>query len=398
MNYLLIEPKVKALAPNIALMKWARWCEVKKHNFQYIRGKLAPDIIPDKILISCIFTFFSSEYEKTIYFYKKLFPDVQIIVGGVFPTLNPGWFQEKWNGQLKNGEPEVLVHRGLHSEIESLAPKFNVNISSEGKLPYNQDKIVLYASRGCVNKCGYCAVPRLEGNMRCYESIKHILDVAKIEMPHAKSVVLYDNNFTEHEYFDNIVDELVQFDLPIDIHGLHVDSFTEHHAKRLSELKWAGQGESGSSYIRFSFDKLKYSSNIERAINFVKEFDIKANFFCYMLFNFTDSPHDFWRRIVETQNIVDRVKKPIFLFPQRYEPLKATKRNQYIGPKWTDEMVRGLVKMYTHLRGFIPINNTENILRWIGFSEEEFYKNIKDVFKNKKLFKYNGDVIYLLEY
>ena len=77
--------------------------------------------------------------------------------------------------------------------------------------------------------------------MKCYKSIKHILDVAKIEMPNAKSIVLYDNNFTEHEYFDNIVDELIKYGLPIDIHGLHVDSFTEHHAKRFSELKWLGK-------------------------------------------------------------------------------------------------------------------------------------------------------------
>ncbi len=76
------------------------------------------------------------------------------------------------------------------------------------------------------NKCRYCAVPTLEGPMKSFKSIKHMLISAKQDMPEARSVVLYDNNFTEHEYFDNIVDELIDFGLPCDIHGLHVDSFT----------------------------------------------------------------------------------------------------------------------------------------------------------------------------
>ncbi len=282
--------------------------------------------------------------------------------------------------------------------IEHLAPKFNVPIKSEGKLPYERDKIVLYASRGCVNRCGYCAVPRLEGDMRCYKSINHILDFAKTELPNAKSIVFYDNNFTEHKFFDDIVDELVEFGLPIDIHGLHVDSFTEHHAKRFAELKWAGQSKNGPPYIRFSFDKFRYSANIERALKLVIKYNIKATFFCYMLFNFNDSPHDFWKRIVETHDIVSRNKRIIVLFPQRYEPLNALKRNQYIGPKWTHEKVRGLVRLYTYLRGFIPITYNGNTIRWLGFTEDEFFGKVMHMNQNNKLLKFTEDIIFLLEY
>jgi hypothetical protein len=94
MKYLIVEPLVKAIAPNIALMKWARWCELNNHQYQYVRGIIAPDIEPDKILMSCIFTFDSKIYEKTIKHYWKLFPNSELTVGGVFPSLNPKWFQE----------------------------------------------------------------------------------------------------------------------------------------------------------------------------------------------------------------------------------------------------------------------------------------------------------------
>lgn len=396
MNYLLIEPMVKAKAPNIALMKWARWCEMKNYSYQYVRGKVKPDIKPDKMLMSCIFSYHSSKYENTINFYRKLFPATPLIVGGVFPTLNPKWFSDRWSQIFINGEREVCVYRGLHPEVENMTPKYNVEITSEGKSFYDRDKIVLYSSRGCPNNCGYCAVPRVEGDMKSFRSIKHALDAGRNEIPDAKSVVLYDNNFTEQKYFDNIVDELIKFGLPIDIHGLHVESFTEHQAKRLSKLKWAGQGRNGPPYLRFSFDKLEYSENIERAANLAAKYKIKATFFCYMLFNFTDSPGDFWKRIVETQNIVDKVGRTIVLFPQKYEPLNSLKRNQYIGPKWTNEMVRGLVKLYTHIHGFIPVTKSGNIFRWIGYTKEEFVHKMIEMSQKAKLEKFDGDIIYEL--
>lgn len=378
MKYLIVEPKVRAIAPNIALMKWARWCEINNHEYKYVRGRIDVDkkfeFYPDKILISCIFTYYSKIYKKTIDYYYKKFPNTKILVGGVFPTLYPKWF-EKWNEPILNLYT-VKTHQGTSCEIENLIPKYNVKIISEDEDPYPRNKIVLYSSRGCVNKCAYCAVPRLEGALHSFKSIKDVLKVAKDEIPDVSSVVLYDNNFTEHEYFDEIVDELIEFGLPIDIHGLHVDSFTEHHAKRLSELEWKPQSDTGTPYIRFSFDKMKYADNIEHALELVKKYDIKAQFFAYMLFNFTDSPEDFWWRIQKTQEIVDKVGRTIYLFPQRYEPFKTLERNKFIGPKWTDELVRGLVKLYTSIHGFIPITKTHNIYKWIGRDYDEFLKKI----------------------
>jgi hypothetical protein len=375
MKYLIVEPKVKAIAPNIALMKWARWCENEGHQYQYVRGKVKPDFIPDKILMSCIFTYYSKRYEETINYYIKIFPNVKILVGGVFPTLYPKWF-EKWNVRFLD-LISVTTHQGTSCEIENLIPKYNVEIISEDENPYPRNKIVLYSSRGCVNKCAYCAVPKLEGAMKSFRSIKETLELAKEEVPDANSVVLYDNNFTEHEYFDDIVDELLEFGLPIDIHGLHVESFTEHHAKRLSELEWKPQSDTGTAYIRFSFDKMKYANSVENALHLVNKYNIKAQFFAYMLFNFTDSPQDFWWRIEKAQEMVDKIGRTIYLFPQRYEPFKALERNKFIGPKWTDELVRGLVKLYTSIHGFIPITKSHNIYKWIGNDYEEFLEKIK---------------------
>ena len=379
MKYLIVEPHVKAIAPNIALMKWARWCDLNSHDYQYVRGIVTPDIYPDKILMSCIFTYDSKVYQKTIKHYLKLYSDAELTVGGVFPSLYPEWFHNL--GQILN--KEIVIFKGICEAIESLIPKYNINIKCEKYDPeYRRDKVVLYASRGCVNKCGYCAVPNLEGPMRSFKSIAPILNAGWSELA-SHEAVLYDNNFTEHDYFEDIVRELYHYRMKVDIHGLHVSSFTEDHARLLSMLDWAPQKKGGTAYIRFSFDKKGYRENIEKALKLVRDFKIKAAFFCYMLFNNDDTPDDFWWRIEEAQKIVDKVRKSIHLFPQRFEPFHSLKRNDHVSSKWTKEMLVGLTRLYTETRGFIPITQDRGIYRWIGNSKDEFFENIEKAYRKE---------------
>jgi len=398
-KYLLVEPAIHSRAYNIALMKYARFCEKYDIEYQYVRGKVKPTIVPDKILMSCVFTYYSNKVRNTIEYYLKMFPKATMLIGGVFPTLCPDWFiknnKDRWNGR-------VSIKIGMDKTIENEIPKWNVivddedlyktdNLREKAKSKYNS--IVMYSSRGCVNHCGYCAVPRLEGNMNSFKTIKPYLDTSKKELPNAKSVVLYDNNFTEHKYFDNIIDELKSNGLPVDIHGLHVDSFTQEKAYKMAELDYGSQGKKGSTaYLRFSFDKLKYRDNIRRALGYVKNADIKASFFCYVLYNFTDKPQDFWKRVVYTQEIVDEVGLGIWLFPQRYEPFAALKKNQYLGKYWTKEQVDGLKRMVTFIHGFMAVNKTHNLFNWIGYDYEDFNSRIKymGASPNNKLIKKNG--------
>lgn len=443
MNILLLEPRVKAIAPNIALMKWARWCQQNGHKYRYVRGIIKEEwfkkekFIPDKIYMSCIFSYYSERYEKTIEYYFGVFPEAEIIVGGVFPTLYESWFYDKKRSWVKRNKQDKRIDSGfgfeifdtyklttkpgLAEEIENITPLYNVEIESEDKL-YPRNKIVLYASRGCTNKCGYCAVPRLEGDMKSFKTIREMVETGKKELSGANSVVLYDNNFTEHEYLDDIVSELVEIDLPVDIHGLHVEAFTEKQAKQFERLKWGAQGEHGTAYLRFSFDWVKYRPAVEKAYDIYMNHDIKAGFFCYMLFNWIDDPIDFWNRIVACQEIVNKYEKgkPIFLFPQRYEPFKpkskdktqqGLKRNQYVSPKWETfagkkwgndcsgaDLVRGITRMYTWVHGFLSVTKSKNLFNWIGADCNLFLENAKrmgtekDFRLDKKLGKYNPTI------
>ncbi|MFA5031241.1 MAG: hypothetical protein WC495_06685 [Patescibacteria group bacterium] len=369
---------IKYIAPNLAMLKWATWAENNGHTYQYVIGK--KHIFqkePDLILISCIFSFYSKEYTDIINYYRETFRNAKFIIGGAFPTLNPEWFKAKF--------PYAEIHQGIRPEIEDLVPNYAVT-------PWSK-KIIGYASRGCVNACKYCAVSKLEGKMRSFPTIRPMIEKGIKEIGNPTGIVLYDNNFTAHEYFDNICDELEEFGLPVDIHGLHVSAFNEHHAERFARLKWGAQHEAGTAYMRFSFDFVGYQPHIHRALKLVEKHKIKAAFFCYMLFNWVDSPDDFWKRIVQAQEMTDDVSRTIFLFPQRFEPLDSLERNKFVGTKWDKELVAGVVKLYTFMHGFLPVTTSHNIFNWIGYTKEEFFDNARKFATDKtfKLVKKNGD-------
>ena len=77
--------------------------------------------------------------------------------------------------------------------------------------------------------------------------------------------------------------------------------------------------------------------------------------------------------MVLSQELCLKHNRTVFLFPQRFEPFMALERNTYIGNGWSDELVRGVVRLYTFLHGFIPLTKTRNVFNWIGYSEEEFF-------------------------
>jgi len=380
MHILLIEQDVRHIAPNIALMKWARWAELNGHTYKYIVGK--KDFLkksPDLILTSLVFSFYSKEYADCLRHYKNMFPSAKFLVGGAFPTLNKDWFTE----QL----PFVDVHEGMHNDIENLAPKYSID-------PLNK-KIIGYASRGCTNKCGYCMVSKLEGPMKSFSTIRPMLENGLKEIDKPNGVVLYDNNFTAHEHFDDICDELEEFNLGVDIHGLHVNDFTDHHAERFARLKWKAQKQGALACLRFSFDFLGYEKHILRALKLVEKHKIKANFFCYMLYNFMDTPADFWKRIELAQNMVDEVGRKIILFPQRYQPLDALIPKTYISPKWPKETLHQVdsffYKTFPIMHGFIQLTPDHAVQKFIGNSKEEFFDVIKqsqkEMIKNYQLIK-----------
>jgi len=173
-----------------------------------------------------------------------------------------------------------------------------------------------FTTRGCVNKCRFCAVPKIEGEFR------ELSDW--IPAP-----IVCDNNLlaASKRHFDRVIDSLKRFKGVDFNQGLDARLLNDHHVDRLQELRLPK--------IRFAFDHISAESTTMGAIDRV----IKAGFArrrisCYVLFGFEDSPED---ALYRAKAIKAKGIKP---FLQRYQAIegeRALQKDSWIGPGWTDK-------------------------------------------------------------
>ena len=76
-------------------------CEIKL-NF----GNASIDFVPDYVLITSLFTYWADCVHRSVDYYKALYPNTIVIVGGIYATLMPD--------HLKHGS-EIIVYKGLCS-------------------------------------------------------------------------------------------------------------------------------------------------------------------------------------------------------------------------------------------------------------------------------------------
>lgn len=180
------------------------------------------------------------------------------------------------------------------------------------------DSSIMFGTRGCIRKCAFCAVPRLEGKTwGPAESITDLVD------PRHKKVVLWDNNILAVPNWRDIVDELRELDVEVDFNqGLDARLITEEVAHELAKVKIRP--------IRMAYDIPSERKALERAVPALEAAGFnRRRMIVYTLYNFTDTPDDFWRRVV------DLLSWGVVCYPMRYEPLNSLTKNRYVSPHWT---------------------------------------------------------------
>ena len=118
----------------------------------------------DKVGITTLFTFYWDITIDTINFVKQLCKDEKdVMVGGIMSTLLP---EEVYQATGIHPFVGLLNHPGDIDEgdttiIDALPLDYSILDEIEYKYPAN-NAYFAYMTRGCVNKCRFCAVPKLE--------------------------------------------------------------------------------------------------------------------------------------------------------------------------------------------------------------------------------------------
>ena len=149
---------------------------------------------PSVILVTSIFTYWSRYVWDAVDHYRTLFPTAKIVVGGIYVTLHHTTKDFKKSVREYNAH----AHVGVHADAEKHYPDYSL-------LKGDVDHHVTHAMRGCIRRCAFCGVWKIEPERR-YKTSEELVE--EIEAVGKNRVIFFDNNFLANKYIKEILRDL----------------------------------------------------------------------------------------------------------------------------------------------------------------------------------------------
>lgn len=403
-NILLIEPSYKNKYPPLGLMKVAQYHGPlgKRDHVRFIKGedRSVLGTAWDRIYVTTLFSFEFPRISESIDFalYIANGQADKVFVGGIAASLMHERFvtEPRWRGirfirgllseapaislQLDEFAEELYSDDRFGRPIEDHIPDYSILDQISYRYPVS-DAYFTYASRGCIRKCSFCGVPKLEGEQRDTESISAIVNGVEKLYGAKKDLTLMDNNVVASPRFKEIIAEIrdlgftpgaklrrgrtavqrrVDFNQGVDARILCKD---EMYLRELSRIC--------IKPLRIAFDHIGLRKPYEQAIRYSHEFGLNelSN---YMLYNFHDSPADLYQRMRLNLDLNDELGIRIWSFPMRYQPTDRPDRT-FVGEKWTRYQLRSMQLILQATHGVVS-GSSEFFKRAFGETEEKFHE------------------------
>jgi hypothetical protein len=401
-NILLIEPGYKNKYPPLGLMKLAQYHgpHGKRDRVTFIKGEdpSAFGTAWDRIYITTLFSFEFSRIAQSIDFALMVANGQadKLFVGGIAASLMPEQFASRppWQGirfiqGLLTGSPAKALQLDEYSEelysndhqgpaIEDLIPDYSILDQINYKYPV-RDAYFAYASRGCIRKCTFCGVPKLEGDQRDSESITAVVRNIEARYGPKKDLILMDNNVVASPRFREIIAEIrdlgfvpdakltigrvpvqrrVDFNQGVDARILCKDPI---YLRELASICLRP--------LRIAFDHLGLKGPYEKAVRYAHEFGL-LSMSNYMLYNFHDTPADLFERMRLNVRLNEELGLRIWSFPMRYQPTWLPDRS-HVGENWTRYQLRSMQLILQATHGVVSGDPTF-FKRAFGDTNEQF--------------------------
>lgn len=381
-NILLVEPDYRSKFPPLGLMRISTYHKKRGDCVTFVRGR-----IPEKremhwhrIYISSLFTWELTRTVKTIRYYSDSISSPRnIFVGGIGATLHPEFIKNEIECTVIEGQIEKRWVLGRNSPpIARLIPDYSILSSVDHKYEPD-DAYFAKITKGCVRKCDFCAVPKLEPKFGLLAPLEE--QISAIEKAHGtkQNLVIMDNNVLA---IKNIKDHLST------IEALGFQKGAKRNARQRTvdfnqgiDARFIAKnpklaeamGRISMKPIRLAFDFL--SSRMER--DYRKAVKLMADqgfgsFTTYLLYNYDDTPEEFYRRLRINIELNEKHGIRVSGFPMRYIPITDTRRG-YVSSNWKWRWLRGIQCVLQATRGIVSPNPE--------FIEAAFGKNINEFFK-----------------
>jgi hypothetical protein len=184
-------------------------------------------------------TYWYTGLAYSISLFRRIYPDVSVILGGIYPSLLPSHAAEH------SGADHVIPGRRLDQVLPSLGRILGSELSPCGRDPdYSLPKVLPFAAalsgEGCPFRCAYCASSQI-GAWKPFPPARIAGMLAKLSAERGvKTVAWYDDAllFRHEEHFDVLLDELLMRGVSLRHHtpnGLHVRYLSDGTLKRMKK-------------------------------------------------------------------------------------------------------------------------------------------------------------------
>lgn len=173
----------------------------------------------DRVGVTTLFTFYWDITIETIEFAKKLVKDPKnLMVGGVLASIQPKELSEATGLHIHKKGQAGGIHIGIlragdldkgdTQKIDELELDYSILDEIEYQYPMS-NAYYRYTTRGCVNKCAFCAVPTLEPDYMPYIPLKERVERIRKLYGEQKDLLLMDNNVLASEHYPQIIQEII---------------------------------------------------------------------------------------------------------------------------------------------------------------------------------------------
>jgi len=223
-----IEPKIV----NTALMQISQYHKEKGYQVEWYSALFHDSY--DKIFCSSIFTF----------------------------TKKPSWIYT---------DPRVS-YGGTGFDNKIKLPKGIAKCNYDWSLYPKCDYSIIWFSRGCIRKCGFCVVPEKEGK------IKPV--IPKNLNPNGKHIKIMDNNFFANPKWISAIKQLQEWNQPCDFQGIDPRILTKEMCESLNSLRHFKQMK-----IAWDLPKQDLRSQLEKITKWIKPYKLM----CYVLVGYNST-------------------------------------------------------------------------------------------------------------
>ncbi len=209
----------------------------------------------DRAYITTLFTFHWKKTIETIMFSKNLVKDTkQIKIGGVLATVLSDEMEKETGISTHKGllnKPEIFDNNNII--IDELPLDYSILDEINYKYPEN-NAYYGYMTRGCIRKCKFCAVWKIEPTFNQFISYFDKFKYIKENFGDKRNLLLLDNNVLASKKFPDIIDEIKKCGFTKNA------TFIEPNHLDIA-IKNLKKGINDNAYISKSFEQIHYLLN-----------------------------------------------------------------------------------------------------------------------------------------